>query len=166
MNMTLKTGTFLVLLSASTATIAETAKLADLSGMAGCWQDPSDNSIEIWLPPQENAMLGMAQSVRDGKVVFYERLMIIVNQEGALQYIAEPAGQKPTAFTLKDKADDEWVFSNPEHDFPTEIIYMLPKPEQNPAVLTARIQGMQNGELNVISFDKNRVACDDLFSGQ
>jgi Domain of unknown function (DUF6265) len=56
-------------------------KLADISWMAGSWQAENSWGLseETWGKPMGDSMLGMYKLVKDGKVAFYE-IMIIVEE--------------------------------------------------------------------------------------
>ena len=68
-------------------------------------------------------MLGVSRTVRDGKTVAYEFLMIRPLEEGRLGYVSKPSGQPENSFPLLRMADGEVVFEDLEHDFPQRIIY-------------------------------------------
>jgi len=131
----------------------------DLAVLAGCWIDEQGNSVEIWLPPENNLMLGTAQTVKDGEIVFFERLQIKKTAAGDIQYIAKPSNQSMAVFTLSSASNGRLVFSNPQHDFPTEIIYQLPSGDS----LQASIAGVSDGQRREIGFNKSRISCDRLF---
>lgn len=86
-------------------------------------------------------MVGVNRTIAGGKTVFYEYLRIEVQEDG-IYYLASPKGRyPPTPFKLTSSTANEAVFENPEHDFPTRIIY-----RRRGNKLYARIEGTQRGE--------------------
>lgn len=76
-------GTSSVLKSEETDT-APRATIADVSWIAGHWQGEMFGGLaeEIWSPPVGGTMMGMYKLVRDGKVVFYELMIIAQDSNG------------------------------------------------------------------------------------
>ena len=97
---------------------------------------------EQWMSPVGNAMIGMSRTVRNDKMVAFEFLRIVEDETG-INYISRPSENKEdTAFKLIKWSTNEVTFENPTHDFPTRIIYELKLSGE----LTARIEGLQNGQ--------------------
>lgn len=111
-------------------------KLDDLSWMTGHWAATIDgwDMEEVWLPPAGGAMLGMHRDVKGAKSMF-EFFRIAATPDGIV-YFSQPRGNPPTPFTLTEVSATRAVFSNPKHDFPQRIIYMLRARQ-----LCARIEG-------------------------
>lgn len=132
--------------------------LAPLAWLAGCWQAEGGEpgSTEQWMAPAGGVMLGMARTVKGGRVVEHEFLQIRRQPDGTLAYIALPSGQRLTVFGLKSLAAAEVVFENPAHDFPQRVIYRRTADDR----LTARIEGRRNGVERGIDFLLQRVRCD------
>jgi hypothetical protein len=59
-----------------------------------------------------------------GKMVGFEYLRI-VERDGGLVYIAQPAGRAATEFVLTEWTATRAVFDNPRHDYPKRIVYEL-----------------------------------------
>ncbi len=136
-----------------------TAKLADLSWLAGCWEMKNEarglQITEMWMKPSANAMMGVGRTVRNGKVADYEFLRLVENADG-LAYISRPSANKEdTSFKLIRYGAGELVFENPTHDFPQRIIYKLAGEKLN-----ARIEGAMNGKSRGIDFPYTRVKCE------
>ncbi len=127
--------------------------------IAGCWEinKPERQSLtnEQWMSPVGGAMIGMARSVRNGKMGSYEYLRIVQDETG-IHYIAKPSQSKSeTSFKLVKWAANEAVFENPAHDFPQRIIYKLAGTD----TLTARIEGTMNGKPTGMDFPYVRGKC-------
>lgn len=142
------------------ACIAAPASAADLSGMAwleGCWSyvGGEKGSGEQWMGPAGGAMMGMARTIRNGKVAQYEFMRIAAGKNGKLAFIAQPSGQPETAFELVRQDAATLVFEAQHHDFPQRVIYR--KGENGR--LDARIEGKMNGKDAGIDFPMQRTAC-------
>ena len=117
---------------------AETAaSLADLGWLSGTWKMEAHGKLieEHWTTPAGGSMLGVSRTIKSGKMVEFEFLRIEQRDDG-LFYIAQPQGMPPTEFRLISSNSSEWVFANPQHDFPQRIRY-----RRNPdGSLTARVE--------------------------
>ncbi len=131
-----------------------------LGWLSGCWQSDSveAGSIEHWLPPAGDSMLGVGRTVREGTTVTFEFMQIRRQDDGNLAFIAQPNGREPTTFPLLSLDASEAAFENRQHDFPTRVIYT----SQGPEKLQARIEGTRNGRKVTIPFPMTRISCDDV----
>ncbi len=129
--------------------------LAALAWLAGCWQSErfEAGSMEQWMPPAGDAMLGASRTLRNGRMVAHEFLRIELGDDGHLRYIALPSGQRETAFTLVAAEGGEWCFENLAHDFPRRIRYRREAGQR----LLARIEGQREGLARVLEFPMRRV---------
>lgn len=129
----------------------------DLTWLAGCWDGStaSRESLEQWMKPSGQTMLGMSRTVAGGKTVAFEFLQIR-EQDGSIFYVAQPSGQAEASFKLVKYENNEAIFENPDHDFPQRIIYRLEKD----GLLAAAIEGMSRGKLKKIDFPMRRTKCD------
>ncbi|MQA92497.1 MAG: hypothetical protein GEU90_20110 [Gemmatimonas sp.] len=128
-----------------------------LTWLAGCWEGTLSNATtyeEAWLAPRGGTMIGIARMVRDDETLSFE-FMRIVDDEGTLVFIAQPSGQKTTAFRASEITSVAATFENPDHDFPQTVLYRFTPPDD----LLARIEGDRGGELRGIDFPMRRVAC-------
>lgn len=128
-------------------------------GMAGCWErgDKVKNLLvsEQWMKPAGTSMIGMGRTVKNGKTADYEFMRIEQRADGIF-FVAKPkANANETAFKLKSSTANEFVFENPEHDFPQRVIYKL-----NGKTMAGRIEGMQNGKSMGIDFPFVKVKCE------
>lgn len=120
---------------------AEKGPLDSLVWMVGSWSGQYDDMYieEHWSPPRAGMMLGTNRTIAFGRVVHFEFLQIEATSDG-IYYRAWPKSQDPASFRLIDAAASRAVFTNPEHDFPTKIVYWRKGDE-----LHARIEGKQSG---------------------
>jgi hypothetical protein len=127
------------------------AELDQLGWLAGCWARPDGSSEEHWMKPAGGSMMGMSRTVKGGKMVEYEFLMIR-EVAGKLSYVAKPSRQSEATFPLKTLSENEVVFENLQHDFPHRIIYK----KNADGSATARIEGMRGGQPRGIDFPFKR----------
>lgn len=129
------------------------ATIDDMNWLAQAWVGTRRTSSieERWGPPLGGAMLGVSRTVSRGRMSAFEYLRI-VERDGGLVYIAQPAGRTPTEFTLTKLDNKRAVFENPRHDFPQRITYEL----SDEGALTASIGFIKGG--NPQSFNFTREA--------
>jgi hypothetical protein len=147
-----------VVLLACVLTAAEPAAqpgVADFAWLAGRWQFEQDGRVvsEEWMAPAGGTMLGMSRTVKAGRTVEYEFIVLRADESGTLQYIASPSGQTPTTFKLISLGDGSAVFENKANDFPQRIIYTR-KPDGS---LLASIEGERNGKVRRVDYPYRRV---------
>ena len=85
-------------------------------------------------------MLGMHRDVSGSRPAFFEFLRIEAGPEGIV-YLAQPKGAPPTPFRLAEVGERRVLFENPDHDFPTRILYWLGED----GALNARVEGTRGG---------------------
>lgn len=128
------------------------------AALAGCWASGIDEagSGEQWMAPSGGSMLGVSRTVKGGRTVFFEFMLLEQRDDGRLQLQARPKGQPPATFSAIEAGPQQWVFENRAHDFPHRIVYRLAERD----VLDARIEGLRpDGAWRVIPFPLRRVAC-------
>ena len=131
------------------------AGIARVAWLQGCWAISTGERVveEQWMAPRGGTMLGMARTVRAGKLVNYETTLIREQGE-ALAYQAHPSGQPSATFVSSSVTESTVVFENPAHDFPQRVGY-----ERKGDSLLAWISGSQNGKTRRIDYPYVRVAC-------
>jgi Domain of unknown function (DUF6265) len=152
-----------LLLACAPLALAQPAQpdpFAPIAWLAGCWAPQgqatvSAGSAEQWMAPAGGLMLGMARTLKNGRVVEFEFMQIRAGADGRLSFIAQPQGRPPTEFGLLRQGEAEAVFENPAHDFPQRVIYRLAAPDR----LVARIEGVAHGKARGIDFPMQRSAC-------
>jgi hypothetical protein len=147
----------IALLLAGPAAMAQGLERA--AWLAGCWalEGAEPGSLEHWTAPAGGAMLGLARTIKNGRMVAHEFLQIRERSDGRLIYIARPHKQAEAQFPLLDgSGPDELLFENLAHDFPQRIRYQ----RLDETRLLARIEGRRGGgELRVVDFPLRRVPC-------
>ena len=145
------------LLCVADVAAAQQATVDRVGWLQGCWHSTRGEATveEQWMAPRGGTMLGMGRTVRSGKLVEYE-LVLIREQAGALAYEAHPSGQPTATFTAATVSDGSIVFENPQHDFPQRVGY-----RRNGAdALEAWIEGQVNGKSRRVDFSYQRARCD------
>jgi hypothetical protein len=141
---------------ASVRAATEPAGIERAAWLQGCWKMVSPERVveEQWMAPGGNSMLGLGRTVRAGRLVEYE-LVVLREQGDRLAYEAHPSGQEPAVFLSRDLTDRSVVFENLDHDFPQRVGYQ----QSDPNSLLAWIEGVQKGQLRRIEFPYRRAAC-------
>lgn len=131
-------------------------KIDQVAWLQGCWESTAEGrSIEEqWMAPRAGTMLGMGRTVRDGRLVEYEQVLIRQTDAG-LAYEAHPSGQPTATFVAATASETAVVFDNPEHDFPQHVGY---RPD-GPNKLVAWISGVVKGKERRIEFNYQRARC-------
>lgn len=119
-------------LGSSLAAVAETtARLEDLSWLAGSWSGevkgsaPGTRFETHYTTPQGGVILSSSKAFgQDGKLRWFE-LERFEARDGVLQVTPYPNGKASVSFTLVeyDPAAKKAVFANPQHDYPKRITY-------------------------------------------
>lgn len=145
-----------LLIAALLSQDAPPLKVEQLAWLTGCWEaaSPQRTVEERWTAPRGETMLGVSRTVRDGRTVAYEWVLIRL-QDGRLAYQVHPSGQASAVFLSREMTASSVVFENPEHDFPQRIGY-----QREGDALTAWIEGPQDGKTRRIEFPYKRVKCE------
>jgi len=138
------------------------ADISSLTWLSGCWayDDQDSGSGEYWMPPAGSTMLAVSRTVRDGRMVAFEYLRIVEDDEHSLTLFASPSGQLQAQFYLTSLKDTQIVFENLDHDFPQRIIYRLSDNDR----LLGRIEGQTDGRTVAVDFPMTRMDCADFGS--
>ena len=117
---------------------AQAPPLARAGWLAGCWElrAPNRVTLEMWMPPLGDLMLGASRTTVGAATSEFEQLKLKVEGE-KLVYIAAPSRQAETSFPSTIISDTLIVFENTAHDFPQRIIYR----RRGADSIIARIEG-------------------------
>ncbi len=135
---------------------AQQASITSAAWIGGCWRLEAKGRVvdEQWMAPAGDVMLGMARSVRDGRLDEYE-LTLLRQVDGRLDYEAHPVRQPTAVFSSTYVSDTLIVFENPRHDFPRLIAYERHGRDS----LVARIAGGPLPSDRTIRYPYRRVPC-------
>lgn len=131
------------LFSAISAHAGPTAKIADLDWMAGKWVgDFQGLPMEAYYTTSAGGIILGQTKISNGNATEFFEFEKVEQVNDSLVLQPMPFGKPGVVFDLKEMGSSRVVFENPQHDFPTRIIYELKSNGQ----LLARIEGTQNGQ--------------------
>jgi Domain of unknown function (DUF6265) len=128
--------------------------ISSLSKIEGVWSMPSGDDpqsgsvVEVWNKVNDTLYVGKGYEVLHGDSVLSETIQIVADN-GDIFYIATVLSQnnrQPVKFRLTSQDGHKFTFENPQHDFPTSVIYEF----QNDSTLKASISGTINGEVRAM----------------
>lgn len=122
--------------------------ISDFSWLIGTWvyETPAYTMTEVWTHGETGQMLGRGVAIAGSDTVFSEDIQLNFQKNGIF-YLVSAKGQNGNewiSFELKrptNGASNSFVFENPEHDYPTKIVYERRGDDH----LLAWISGMKNG---------------------
>lgn len=147
----------ITLLAAAVALLASCGKTAVTSKQAGemakaewllgTWglKTPKGELTEKWAKANDTVMLGKSHFVVGGKDTVFQESIRLEQTNGKLAYVVTVPGQngeKPVRFGMTSSTENQLVFENPQHDFPTKIVYNKFGNDS----LVAEISGMKKGK--------------------
>jgi hypothetical protein len=143
----------------------EASPIAPLAWLEGCWSSNVNKreTREQWLPLRGNLLLGMSQTVVQGKTQDYEYLRIESRPDG-VYYVALPSGQNATSFkyeghavvTMGDRSDDAYTFTNATLEFPQKIVYR----RATLGWLYVSVSGKVAGADKDVTYPMRRINCE------
>jgi hypothetical protein len=143
----------------------EESPIHALAWLEGCWSSDVNKreTREHWLPLRGNLMLGMSQTVVQGRTQDYEYLRMESRPDG-VYYVVLPSGQNATSFkfegktvvTMGDRSDDEFVFTNATLEFPTKIVYRRARM----GWLYISVSGKVKGNDKDVTYPMRRISCE------
>jgi len=144
-----------LMLAALPVTAGAQVPIARVSWLQGCWRMNVNGQTvdEEWMAPDGGAMLAISRTVKGGRLVEYE-FVLLRERDGSLVYIAHPSGQVGGEFPLARVDDDSVTFENTAHDFPQRIGY-----RRRGDRLDAWIEGTLDGRSQRAEFPYARVPC-------
>lgn len=132
--------------------------LNQLEWLLGKWQGQhgSGSYHEEWAKVNENKFEGKAYMIINDKTSSPEKLTLeFIGKE--IDYIADVNhNPSPVHFRMTSETDNEFVFENPEHDFPQKITYIHPDND----TLIATIEAEKDGKTKKAIFTLKRVSID------
>ncbi|MBS1516507.1 MAG: hypothetical protein JSS91_00290 [Bacteroidetes bacterium] len=133
----------------------ETKTLEAFKWLNGQWEGIQGSGVyhEEWEYQSDILMNGKAYFINKGEISNLEKLSLIIT-EMDIYYTAEVQHNKsPVSFKLTEAGNDEFVFTNPVHDFPQRITYK--KESENE--LKAVIEAEKEGKVKKIIFKLKRI---------
>ena len=164
------TAAFAQIPSASSAETIEArtqdaASLVALAWLEGCWRGTVNQREyrEQWMPLRGGLLVGVSQTVAQGKTQGYEYLRVESRPDG-IYYVASPSGRKETAFRLAertvdrtgDRNDEIFTFVNAAPEFPQKITYR----RASEGWLYAAVEGKIDGADKLVTYPMRRIGCE------
>ena len=131
-----------------------------ISPIAGVWSMPVGDKpedgfiIESWIKVNDTLYSGRSYKVIDGDSTLTETIQLILKGTDLfyIPTVQAQNNQQPVSFRLTRQEGMKFTFENPEHDFPTTIVYEF----RNDSTLKASISGTINSELKTMDFEYTR----------
>ena len=135
---------------------SQSSPLARAGWLAGCWElrAPNRVTLEMWMPPLGDLMLGSSRTTLGARTSEFELLRLKVEGD-RLHYIAMPNGRNETTFPSIELSDTALVFENTAHDFPQKISYR----RRGADSIIARIEGPGPNGPRGLNFPFRRGNC-------
>lgn len=129
----------------------------ELNKFSGLWQTNNSETdlYEEWSKPHNNIMYGKSYAM-NGKDSIVSVRMELKKQGEDLFYIPTVTGEndsKPVTFKMIFSTDTSYTFENKQIKFPQRITYKFIGKDS----LTAKIEGIENGEQRYQEFFYHRV---------
>jgi len=123
-----------------------TLQLAQAAWLLGNWGSTTAEGrlVENWRKVDEMQFNGESYFIVDKDTVFAETV-VLEQVVGKVSFTVTVPGQNdemPVRFDLTSITDDQMVFENPKHDYPSKIIYQHVGNDS----LIAEISGVQKGK--------------------
>ena len=147
------------------AEAADAAVLPALAWLEGCWRGTVNQREyrEHWMPLRGGLLIGVSQTVGQGKTQGYEYLRVESRADG-VYYIAAPSGKSETAFRFteqtvdrtNDRNDVIFTFVNTRPEFPQKITYR----RASEGWLYATVSGKIDGADKEVIYPMRRIGCE------
>jgi len=112
--------------------------MSSLGWLQGKWVSEEGErwTEEVWTDGRGGMMLGLNRSGKGDSGTGFEYMRIAAAQDGTLYFWGSPGGKPAVPFRLTEARANEAVFENPQHDFPTRIVY-----RRDGSTLIAQVSG-------------------------
>jgi hypothetical protein len=142
-----KKGTPIKVPASETATVKTYSNLEKANWFLGEWANKSAEGelTERWNKENDSVYHGESYFVIGGKDTVFAEHVRLEEANGKLAYIVTVPGQnneQPVRFDMTSSTDNQIVFENPGHDYPSKIVY---NKVGNDSVV-AEISGIQKGK--------------------
>lgn len=129
-----------------------------LSKLQGNWKMEMGEDaavIESWIKINDTLYTGKSYEVTKGDSVLSETVNLYVSGDEIfyVPVVQDQNQQQPVLFRLSGNEKDKFSFENPEHDFPTKIVYVF----KDAKTMDATISGLVNGEMRSLEFNYIRT---------
>ena len=151
----------LVMVVAASSALAQAKfDVASVKWMTGCWEMRNEAKgslvIEQWTNSDGGALFGVGRTFKKGKLVAWEIMRIVQENESAKFFAQLPNAAQATPFALKSATASEMIFENLQNDFPHRVIYRNAGENK----LSARIEGKIDGKDRAVDFSFVKAKCE------
>lgn len=127
-------------------------ELTKAKWLLGTWQNQTldGNLQEIWSVKNDSTYFGQSYFINKKDTIHHETIELVQDNE-QLNYIATVRGENQNlsiTFKFKETEENELIFENPKHDYPTKIFYKL----KDSLKLDISISGLQLGKTSTENF--------------
>ena len=145
-----------LLMAVPAVTTAQSGPLMRANWLAGCWElrVPNRVTLEMWMPPLGDLMLGASRTTVGTATTEFEQLRLKAEGD-RLVYTSIPSRQREASFSSIAVSDTLLVFENTAHDFPQRIIYR----RRGADSIIARIEGPGPNGTRGVQFPYRRANC-------
>lgn len=137
---------------------SHTVGLDQANWFLGIWQNSTPDGVftERWEQKNDSLYLGNSTVVVGKDTVFYESIDLqktnndwkyIVSVKNQASSTSASNNEQPVSFKLTSVTPTQLVFENPQHDFPTKIIYTQINNDSIVAEISGIIKGVEKKEL-------------------
>ncbi|WP_448697985.1 DUF6265 family protein [Mucilaginibacter sp. AW1-3] len=153
----MKKYTLLAALSICCVAYAQSPGIKVLYPLSGRWEMQTKKGIfgESWKKVSADELQSTGYSIKGKDTTWLEKVQLIKKPDGIyyIPTVKDENGGKAVPFKLISSVNNEFIFSNPQHDFPQRVIYHLVKPDS----LHAWIDGQYKGKYVKQDFYYHRV---------
>ncbi len=123
--------------------------------VGGTWEMKKKDgyTCERWVKINTNELKSIAFKIKDKDTSIYESVSL-TNKNGVIAYTVSGADNSaPVTFKLTSAKNNQYIFSDPTHDFPQRVVYQFVKPDS----IHAWVDGKYEGKIIKVDFYYNRV---------
>ena len=136
-------------------------ELEPFEKISGEWVMAGDNDpktgiiVESWARVNDTLFAGKSFEVNGMDSVLYETIQLVASGKDVyyIPVVVDQNNRQPVSFKLTSSEGEKFTFENPEHDFPTTIIYNFVDKD----TLVATIKGSIHGEVRSMDFNYTRT---------
>jgi hypothetical protein len=116
--------------------------LKDLYWLKGHWvQAGMPDTVkagEVWQLDESGFLHGFGYEMHSNDTIFKEKIRIIKTRDGLYYVVDVNHNPAPVFFILVNSNSNQWVFQNPEHDFPNTIAYSRDHPNSMNCIIEGK----------------------------
>ena len=132
-------------------------ELEKANWLLGSWQfeTANGNLQEIWSVKNDSTFFGQSYFINKKDTIHIEKVDL-VEDKGLLLYISTIKGDNhdlSTTFNFKETEENQLIFENPKHDYPSKVVYTL----KDSLHFDIAISGKQLGKKSIENFIMTKV---------